>query len=367
MSSAGLLPGCLAAAVLVSACSGEPAAGAESAPDAAADGSSAADPMDQVDFLVADEYDPYPVVESQLPLFASHPRAGLCQAIHPADPDSPELEHLLRAADAQGIAVVAWLLLPTEQGYWFGEDNLAQARTRTIAFLDWVESKSIPLRWVMFDMEMTLQKTLSLQDGDLYGTVLPLLGANRDPAMYQKSKAGYRELVMQVQARGFRVAAAAYPFVLDDMADGDDDIQDAVDTPIVGVPFDEVWFMTYRTSFRPLVGATPGPEIVYQYAREGLQRFGNKASVSAGVIGGSGMEGEQGFATPAELAIDIGAGRAGGSPRTFVFSLDGMLQVGEPAGWMATASTGPSIPAPDDTTAAARARFAELDSLLGTR
>ena len=320
--------------------------------------------MEGVTFILADEFDPYAEVESVLPTLADYPEVAICLAIRPAESSSDELASLLRAAAAEGVPVIAWMLLPEEDGYWFNETNSDEARTVVLAFLDWIEEELIPLRWILFDMEMGLEQTAVMESGDLLGTVLPMLQENVDPEAYETATAAYSELVLEVKGRGYVVTAAAYPFIIDDLLDDDHDIQDAFNTPIVGVPFDEVYYMAYRTTFTKLTGMEPGPHLIYQYAHEAYELFGEQAVIGLGTIGDIGMVSDIGFNEPSELAEDVAAARAGGNERIFIFSLDGMLDVGPLEDWLDLAATNASEPEPDTDSSFIRTIFTALDDLL---
>src|SRR3712207_4042140 len=46
----------------------------------------------------------------------------------------------VRRLHAAGIPVIAWQLLPAEQGYWFNLDNAPQAAARYEAFREWTST-----------------------------------------------------------------------------------------------------------------------------------------------------------------------------------------------------------------------------------
>ncbi len=320
--------------------------------------------MEGVTYVVYEEFLAYSDMEQKLSLLAEYPGTALCPAVQPDQPLGPELESMLRSAARMGIPVNAWLLLPEEQGYWFNEENFAQASDYVYEFLDWIEQRHIPLEWIMFDMEMSVDKIRAMREGGLFEVVIPTLKENVDPEQYERSTQAYAELVRKVQERGYRVTAAAYPMVLDDLRDDDFEIQDAFNTPIVGVAFDEIYFMVYRSTFVQLLGITPGPDLVYQYALEARQHFGEAGVIALGIVGTIGMVSEEGYTEPAQLAVDIAAARAGGSARVYIFSLDGMLATGALDAWMILAGTPPRVPEPDDATEQAREIVGLLDNLF---
>lgn len=320
--------------------------------------------MDKVTFVVYEEFIPYRVMEQNLYRLAGRSDVGLCPAVRAEESQTEELESLLKAAARKGVPVNAWLLLPEEDGYWFNEENLLEAREQVFGFLDWIEERGIPLRWIMFDMELSIDKVRAMEGGGLVDTMIPLLKENVDPAAFQQSTADYAQFVSELQERGYKVTAAAYPFVLDDLLDGDSEIQDAWNTPVIEVGFDEIYFMAYRTSFARLLGITPGPDLVYQYAGEARREFGTAGIMALGIVGDVGMVSEEGYANPADLSVDVAAAYAGGSERVYVYSLDGMLTLENPDDWLDLSATEPEQPEPDEVTEQAREIIGLMDNLF---
>jgi hypothetical protein len=320
--------------------------------------------MDGVTYVVYEEFVPYRVMEQNLYRLAGRSDVGLCPAVRAEESQSGELESLLRAAARRGVPVNAWLLLPEEDGYWFNEENILKAREQVFSFLDWIEERGIPLKWIMFDMEMSIDKVRAMEGGGLVDTVIPLLKENVDPATYEASTQDYAEFVGELREQGYKVTAAAYPFVLDDLQDGDFEIQDAWNTPVFGVGFDEIYFMVYRTSFARLLGITPGPDLVYQYAVEARREFGGAGIMALGIVGDVGMVSEEGYTIPADLGEDVAAAYAGGSERVYIYSLDGMLTLDDPDAWLDLAGTPEQKPEPDDVTGQVQEIIGLMDSLF---
>jgi len=320
--------------------------------------------MNGVTYVVYEEFIPYRVMEQNLYRLAGRSDVGLCPAVRAEESQTEELESLLKAAAREGVPVNAWLLLPEEDGYWFNEENLSQAREQVFSFVDWIETQNIPLEWIMFDMELSIDRVRAMEGGGLVDTVIPLLKENVNAEAYQQSTQDYAEFVGELQERGYKVTAAAYPFVIDDLQDGDSEIQDAWNTPVAGVGFDEIYFMVYRTSIAKLLGVTPGPDLVCQYAGEARREFGTAGIMALGIVGDVGMVSEEGYTRPAELEEDVAAAYAGGSERVYVYSLDGMLTLDDTDAWLDLSGTPPEKPDPDEVTGQVREIIGLMDSLF---
>jgi hypothetical protein len=76
------------------------------------------------------------------------------------------------------------------------------------------------------------------------------------------------------------------------------------------------------------------------------------------------MVSEEGYTQPAELSEDVAAAYAGGSVRAYVYSLDGMLTLGDPGPWLDLADTPPHEPGPDEKTQQVRELIGLMDNLF---
>jgi hypothetical protein len=293
---------------------------------------------------VYSEFVPPTQVQEALGALASR-RAALQLAV-PADRvGDAALLALLRAARDQHVPVRAWLLLSQEAGYWPNEGNLTRYREAVLALLDWTAREGVSPEALVFDVEPAYSYTLTLRRTWSQGlaAVLAILRAHRDPAAFRASIAAMTELVEAVRARGVRPVCVTYPQVVDDALDGDDDLQDALDLPVRGVPWDEVSFMVYQTGFAEGVRAWIGPGLVSAYTRDARRAFGDRATIALGQIGDAGIFPPAGpvYTDPAVLAQDIAAASEAGARRVELYSLDGMLTQGGAARWLAATNPPP--------------------------
>ncbi|MBX3271370.1 MAG: hypothetical protein KF729_13980 [Sandaracinaceae bacterium] len=187
-----------------------------------------------------------------------------------------------------------------------------------------------------------------------------------DRPAFEAARAALSEHVGAVRARGVRAVAVTYPQVVDDLGDGDPDLQDALDIPVDGVPFDEVAFMVYQTAFAEAQGDWIGPGLVRSYALDARAHFGERATMALGIVGTAAIFEHDGppYASPSALGEDIGAALGAGVARVEVFSLDGMVELGDVAGWLAGTEAVPHTPALEPETRIVRAAARSLDEAL---
>lgn len=255
------------------------------------------------------------------------------------------LAALLREAGRRGVETRLWLLLATAQGYWPNETNLGVFATEARRLLDWARDQGLPVAALVFDMEPSYDYVVALRAAlaSDFAAAQRMMRAHRDPAAFAAARERLAALVREVQARGVRAECVTYPQVLDDLRDGDDDLQDALDVPVRGVPWDEVSFMVYQTVFAEAVRRWIGPSLVGVYAEEARAAFGERAVVALGLVGDAGIPPPTGpvYDDPAALADDVAAARAARVSRVEVYSLDGMALLGGAPRWLGATDPAP--------------------------
>lgn len=279
------------------------------------------------------------------------------------------LAGVIAAASEAGVEVRLWLLLPIAMGYWPNEDNLALFATEVLRLLDWVDAEGLTVAAVVYDMEPAFDYSEELRvafaDSSL-DVITTLMSAHVDRAAYESARDALAAHVLEVQARGVRAEAVTYPQVVDDMGDGDADLQDALDIPVDGVPFDDVAFMVYQTAFTEGRGVWLGPGLVRSYATDAHAYFGDRATIALGIIGSATIVELDGppYADPDALREDVAAALGGGVSRIEFYSLDGMVELDDVPGWLGAASAVPSSPPISPDTRVVRGAASGLDGAL---
>ncbi len=361
----------LATALVLAACDGPGVTDAgttDAGPTVADAGTTDAGPPVRPPVAVYSEFLAYDAVEATLPALASR-GAALSVAVPSTAIGDAGLAALLRAAEAASVEVRLWFLLPTEDGYWPNEDNLDTFGAEVTRLLDWLEADGLVAAAIVYDLEPALAYSEELRAGFAAASLdglRALMSAHLDPVRYAASRDALSAQVMAIQARGYRVQAVTYPQVVDDLGDGDADLQDALDIPVDGVPFDEVAFMTYQTAFAEAQGAWVGPGLIRSYGADAVARFGDRATLALGIVGTASIVELDGppYASPAQLAEDVAAALGAGVPRVEVYSLDGMVELGDVPGWLAGTEAVPSTPAIEAQARVVRGAARGLDETL---
>lgn len=165
---------------------------------------------------------------------------------------------VVRHLNQAGVPVVAWLLLPKEQGYWFNLSNVSQAMERYADFHAW--SAEHNLRWeaVALDIEPDIQEFRHLAAGE-WRPVLPgILRRVFNPTRLRRGQFAYAALVAHIRADGYRVDAYHFPFLIDERQAGSTLLRRLAG--LVDVPADREGFMLYSSFARPY-----GPGYLWSY------------------------------------------------------------------------------------------------------
>lgn len=291
------------------------------------------------ELAVWSEFLPPSEVAPHLPELAAH-RATLYLAIRP-DSLGDDLADLIREARTSGVDVQAWLQLP-EMGIWVNEQSAAAFARFAFDYLAWADGQRITPQWIIFDLEPPLSLADALtetvaSDGVLAAT--DLLAANRDPQAFDVATGVLAQLVDDLHARDVRAGAVILPWIIDDLSDGDTDLADAFDTPLLGIDWDRISAILYRPTFAEFFGTPLSPGFVSSYTSSLRRHFGDKVEIALGNIGDAGLFVGTGYTDTRRIVEDLTAVRAAGANRISLFSLDGMLMTGGPQRWLEAATS----------------------------
>jgi len=228
---------------------------------------------------------------------------------------SSERAAVVRRLSQAGIPVVAWQLLPAEQGYWFNQDNAPQADARYSAFREWTAEHG--LRWdgVGLDIEPDIHELQRLLAGG-WRRLPALLPRLEHHERLRQAQAAYGALVARIRADDHRVDTYQLPFIVDERRAGSTLLQRLVG--VVDLPADREVLMLYSSFLRP-------------HGAGALSSYGAQArSIAVGSTGG-GVELPGLIEVPPltwdELTRDLRLARQL-SEELHIFSLEGCVRQG---------------------------------------
>lgn len=178
---------------------------------------------------------------------------------------------VVRRLNGAGIPVIAWQLLPKEQGYWFNIGNAAQAAAHYVQFERWTAQHGLTWDGIGLDIETDIRE-MRLLLVDKWRVVPILVRRLWNARRLRRAQVSYATLVAQIQAAGYRVDSYQMPLIVDERNASSTLIQRLFG--LVDLPVDREVLMLYSSFYRPRGGA-----ILCSYGREAQ-------SVGLGVTGG---------------------------------------------------------------------------------
>ncbi len=202
--------------------------------------------------------------------------------------ERPGLAEVVAKLNRAGVPVWAWLLLSGDEG---GEEETGPYAYDVNAerfyafwqrFRAWALEEGLDFKGVGLDFELPteiIEAILGIDDGtpdlDL------LLSLNR-PLRHKTAGKVFWDLYQEARASGYSTYAVGYFSMLDDLLDGDDDLQMFLATPGLlpdtASNLDIVSTMLYRPN-AAMLGLDPGPYFIYAYGRTMHQAYGPQGTI----------------------------------------------------------------------------------------
>ncbi len=225
---------------------------------------------------------------------------------------SPERADIVRRLNAAGIPVVAWLLLPREQGYYFNLSNALQAAARYAEFRAWTAEHGLHWDGVGIDVEPDLREVEQLAGKKRWGLLPAILHRALDGEGARQAQAAYHDLVAQIIADGYPVDCYQFPWIVDERLARSTLLQRLFG--IMQIPAAREVLMLYSSFPRAF-----GPGILWSYASRAQRVV--IGSTGGGVVIGDGIE----PLTWEEFERDLRIVRQW-QQEVYIFSLEGCVQ-----------------------------------------
>ena len=238
---------------------------------------------------------------------------------------SHEAEEFLKTAEKEGVDVYLWITLSEENGLFINEENIECACEKFTEAGEWNTTQNLGIDGFVFDLEVSYDTTMAFFSGPAGITqVVRDLLDQMNPELYRVNKEKFRQCVELLHIRfHLPVYAVTYFWILDDLLTGTEALQDAFDTPVAGIPWDEVTFMIYTSMVRDW-GISAGEGIVASYARDALRFYGERGGIALGIAGREGI-GVESTISLDELRREMRCVLEQGIARLRVYSIEGPL------------------------------------------
>jgi hypothetical protein len=173
---------------------------------------------------------------------------------------APERATVLQSLNKAGIPLIAWLLLPEEEGYWFNMKNGEKALARYEEFKKWTSVNNLKWDGIGIDLELDINEIkLAFKN--------PLKAAWRaykrlyDNRSLESGKEIFRELIARMEGDGNMVESYIIPVIYDEREKGTTSFQKLFG--IVDIETRKEIPMLYTS-------AMGNPGIIPVYYREGM-------------------------------------------------------------------------------------------------
>lgn len=248
---------------------------------------------------------------------------------------APYLELAERLREAGG-KYAFWPLLPKSMGYWINERNIDAVERMTDALLEGCRRWGAKPDLVVADVETPWQQ---MEQVFFAGpppwrkaiSFLKYMLINRNPRRFAWATARLSEIVRRLQAELAPVSCAVFPFLVADLVNDGNALQDYLEMPVFPVPFDAYNVMFYNSYIPAAVPMLVPPDaasrFLFEYAGELAQRRPGKAWVTLGSTWEGVLPGNEGkvYTRPEQLADDVAAAKAAGIEHLWLYCLEGVL------------------------------------------
>lgn len=228
---------------------------------------------------------------------------------------TPERAMVVHRLNEAGIPVIAWLLLPMEQGYWFNVSNAAQASDRYRDFKVWSVEYGLQWAGIGVDIELDIRDLRQIVD-DKLSLLRTLLFRVFNTGRVRAACEAYRTLLTEMRVDGYRVDSYHLPLIIDERKVNSTLLQRVAG--LIELQADREVLMLYTSILRP-----HGPGVLWSYGRDAH-------SVGVGITGGGVQVAGLGDVPPLnwdEFSRDLRLAHCLTND-THIFSLEGCVQQG---------------------------------------
>lgn len=185
-----------------------------------------------------------------------------------------ERAEVVKLLNQHRIQVVAWLLLPKEEGYWFNMNNGQQALERYCNFKHWTEQNNLQWKGIGLDLEPDINDLKSIPKNK---TVLFWRSYRRlfQSDLIDKSGLYYKKLLQEIESDGYEVESYIINFMYDERHAKTQSLQKL--TGILDLPTNKEIPMLYSSYL-----GENGPGYILEYGKEA-------EAIAIGITGGGVM------------------------------------------------------------------------------
>jgi hypothetical protein len=165
---------------------------------------------------------------------------------------APERTAAVRRLNQAGIRVIAWIMLPKEEGYYLNADNSPAAVARIAAFEKWTAENHLKWAAVGLDIEPNFAELAALKT-HRWHLIITLIRRSLDGKRIERARTEYSRLIAELQSRGYAVQTYQMPYLPAEHSVHSTLLDRLFGT--VDVPGNEEYLMLYTNVARPIGAA----------------------------------------------------------------------------------------------------------------
>ena len=125
---------------------------------------------------------------------------------------APERAAVVHRLNQAGIRVIAWIVLPKEEGYYLDADNSPAAMARVAAFEKWTAENGLKWAAVGLDIEPNFAELAALKT-HRWHLIITLIRRSLDGRRIERARIEYSRLIAELQSRGYAVQTYQMPYL----------------------------------------------------------------------------------------------------------------------------------------------------------
>ena len=158
--------------------------------------------------------------------------------------------------------MIAWLLLPEEEGYWFNIENYRQAAGRYVSFKAWTNQHGLDWGGIGLDIEVNINELRAILEEKQAGNFIKTLWQRYlDRNRVKQGQRSYQALVDLIRADGYLVESYHIPLISEERRAKSTVLQRTAG--LVDLDTDREILMLYSSFMRP-----DGASVLWSYAPE---------------------------------------------------------------------------------------------------
>lgn len=243
-----------------------------------------------------------------------------------------EFYNMIKIYNDNNIPISIWSTLSDDMGYWINEANVDIFGDYVHNIVDILDKRGLKIYGLCIDMEPPYKLVMKLLNPksifDKFTFYATLATKNLNVKKYNYAKKKLAEISEFMRLKGLESYTAITRETYYDVRFDTEFVQNALETPVYGIPWDKYNLMYYGTMMRKALKNYSSDEVdyfIYRQIKLFKEKLGDNVSVSVGVTNIGKLGNEPYYDNMEEFYRDVGVLKACKIEDISIFSLDGIL------------------------------------------